>query len=52
MGMDIFWDNEKRVKRSRQDVIVQDSSYIPSFSEQTSDYSSSAGTSGGFSVTD
>ena len=52
MGRDIFWDNEKRVKRSRQDVIVQDSSYIPSFSEQTSDYSSSVGTSGGFSVTD
>ena len=36
MGMDIFWDNEKRVKRSWQYVIVQGSSYIPSFSSGSS----------------
>ena len=52
MGMDIFWDNKKRVKRSWQDVIVQYSSYIPSSFEVTSGNGSSVGTSGGFSVTD
>ena len=52
MGMDIFWEKEKRVKRSQQDVIARDSSYIPSSSEQTSGNGFYAGTSEGFSVTD
>ena len=52
MGIDIFWDNEKRVKRSQQDVIAQDSSYIPSSYEKTSGNGFSAGTSEGFPVTD
>ena len=43
---------QKRVKRSWQNVIVQDSSYIPSSFEETSVNGSSVGTSGSFSVTD
>ena len=52
MGIDTFWDNKKRVKRSLQYVIVQDSSYIPGSSKGTSGSGSSVGTSGSFSVTD
>ena len=52
MGMDIFWGNEKRVKKSWQDVIVQYSSYIPSSFKGFSGNGSPVGTSGGFSVTD
>ena len=50
-GYRYFLGQQKRVKRSWQYVIVQNSSYIPGSSEGTSGSGSSVGTSGSFSVT-